>query len=481
MIDKKYVQNLLKKIKKGIDKEIKACHLEMALELISSCANVLYNTNIYYVDEDLESALKEIVAQLSLPLVSEQKENVVLFYDGFGVDDRGLASIYIKALLQMKDLIYVTSISHKDQITTLRALIEANGGRVIFIDNNTNNYIEQIRALNRIVVEENPKAFFFYALPNDVVASTVMNTQEGRLLRYQINLTDHAFWLGSRCIDKCIEFRDYGASISQKYRRIPEEKIVKLPFYPELHQEREFQGFPFEIKESQKVIFSGGNLYKTLGDDNKYYHIVEHILDSYEDVIFWYAGFGDDSELQKILKKYPGRAFYTTERKDLYQVIKNSRLYLSTYPIAGGLMYQYAACAGRVPVTLYHDECNDGTLLNQEKIGIEFYDTNELYTEIEKLLYDDAYFRTREKEMLEAVISEETFVENLKSILNGESPNQINYEEIETEKFRSLYLERLKQSDIEEKLVGRRMLKPGLRYVPLEFLRGGYRKLRRRL
>ena len=36
--------------------------------------------------------------------------------------------------------------------------------------------------------------------------------------------------------------------------------------------------------------------------------------------------------------------------------LEKSYFYLSTYPICGGLMFQYAASAGKVPVTLKYDE-----------------------------------------------------------------------------------------------------------------------------
>ena len=110
-----------------------------------------------------------------------------------------------------------------------------------------------------------------------------------------------------------------------------------IPFYPIIQYEKEFQGFPFEVKAGQKVIFSGGGLYKTIGGGNKYYQMVDRILEEYEDAIFWYAGIGDDSEMKKIISKYPDRAYLTAERTDLYQVIEHCHFYLSTYPMWGGV------------------------------------------------------------------------------------------------------------------------------------------------
>lgn len=227
-----------------------------------------------------------------------------------------------------------------------------------------------------------------------MVGPVLMQAYEGVLTRYVVNLTDHAYWLGARAIDKCIEFRDYGASISSEYRGIPREKIVKLPFYPKIVPQ-EFQGFPFPVKDGQQVVFSGGALYKTFGEGNKYYEIVDYILASHSDVIFWYAGGGDDSELKKCMARHPGRVYHTPERPDLFQLLQHVSFYLSTYPLCGGLMYQYAAAAGIEPVTLRRDDCNDGFLLHQDELHVIFDTMEELKQEIDRVLTDEVYRKAR--------------------------------------------------------------------------------------
>lgn len=481
MMDKTYILQLIKKLSDRLDIEIRNEHYENALEIISICAKILYQTNIYYVDKKLERKLHEISGRIGLTPVFGEKCDTVLFYDGFGLNDRGLVQIYLKGLCTIKKVVYVTYEDCKDQIPDVLRILNEYKGNVKFINRRKKGFLSQIRSLSEIVNEVKPESFFFYSIPNDVVGTMVMNAYEDKLTRYQINLTDHAFWLGAECIDKCIEFRDYGASISEKYRAIPKSKIVKLPFYPMLHKERAFQGYPFEINKSQKMFFSGGALYKTLGGDNKYYDIVKHILEKYDDVVFWYAGSGNDTELKKILSLYPSRAFYTSERADLFQILNESRFYLSTYPVCGGLMYQYAACAGRVPVTLRYDECADGFLLKQDQLDIEFSDVEHLYLEVDKLLCDEEYFEKRKKQMLEAVITEERFTEVLKAILNGNVENDIKYIDINTEDFRQEYLKRLDERDVDAMLIDRSCYKVGIKYAPIHFLRGNWRKAQTKL
>lgn len=484
MIDKQKVEHLVNKLKIDIKYELKKNNIEMALELIYTCANVLYQTNIYYVDDELENYIKLISEKISLVGFKQSENHKLLFYDGFGLNDRGLAYIYLNAICKYRDVVYVTYDDRKNSIPDLLKIIyKGKSNKVYFIKRDNKRFSNQIMDLNKIMNEEKPCEFFFYSTPNDVVGTVILNFYREGVKRYQINLTDHAFWLGARCIDKCIEFRDYGASISKKYRLISEDSIVKLPFYPETHPEREFQGFPFELKKEQKVIFSGGSLYKTLGGENKYYKIVDYILSKHDDIVFWYAGRGDNRELRKIIDRFPGRAYHTEERSDLFQILKKSRFYLSTYPICGGLMYQFAASAGKVPVTLKYGEDTEGFLINQNLLGIEFDNLNELYLEIDRLIINDKYCESRSKEMKKTVLSKDDFTNYLKSILEDEKNNLLNieYADIKTDDFRNEYLTRLNEDDLNSFLVSKRTLKSSLKYNFAKTIIGGVTKLKRKL
>ena len=81
----------------------------MVLELISNAAIILYNTNIYYADDDLEKYLKKISDNLCLEKFNtKDTTDTVIFFDGFGINDRGLAQIYLKSLCSANNVVYVT-------------------------------------------------------------------------------------------------------------------------------------------------------------------------------------------------------------------------------------------------------------------------------------------------------------------------------------------------------------------------------------
>ena len=153
---------------------------------------------------------------MNVSFTSESNDNKVIFYDGFGLNERGIAQIYLKALCQLQEVVYITYEDRKDEIPDILSLVKSYNGKVCYINRKNNKFVNQIFQFVNIISIENPGRLMFYTFPNDVVGVVLLNLVNNNVIRYQINLTDHAFWLGADSIDKCIEFRDYGATISKK-------------------------------------------------------------------------------------------------------------------------------------------------------------------------------------------------------------------------------------------------------------------------
>jgi len=445
------VEKMINSIYKKINKNFEHSNYTKNLPLIKTYANIMYLYNQKYTDSRVEDILyKTINSIYSKPDLDKNKlnEKNVIFYDGFGLDNRGLARIYLKALCKKYHIIYITAISNKENIHEIKELLESNNGEIYYIKGRkiTSCINELINVTNKI----KPKNMFLYTYPDDIVGISFFELYENIICRYQINLTDHAFWLGTKSFDYCIEFRNYGAIITTEHRNISKDKLLKLPFYPNINFSQEFEGYPFEFDEKKnKFIFSGGSLYKTFGDGNKYYHIIEKLLTKYDDLFFWYAGSGDNSEINKLIKKYPNRIFHTRERKDLYQVLKRCYFYFSTYPICGGLMFQYAAKANKLPITLKYDDIIDEFLINQGNLNVIFDSEDEMYKEVDKIYNDPQYKEKKEKEISNSVITEEKFEENLYQLIeNHKTEFNITYKNIDIDKFRKTYKENINIKNI---------------------------------
>ncbi len=444
---------------------IRAGKTERAMQAAGVSAEISYAWNQHYSDPSLEKDLLKISESLDtgeLPRPEPDPETV-LFYDGFGLDTRGLALIYLKALCRLGyKVIYVTyDVDNRSKSATeqpeIRKATSGSDIRMIYVKRSAKN-LEKAKEILNLFDKYRPAVSFFYSFPFDIPAACAFTKAEGTTRRFLINLTDNAFWAGLNSFDFCIEFRDYGTGISFYDRRIPSEKLKVLPFYPFTDEEIEFQGYPFSFDEhSQKLIFSGGALYKTFSEDNAYYKLVDYILATDPETVFWYAGSGDRTGFDPLLRKYGGRIFITPERKDLLQVLKRCCFYLSTYPVSGGLMFQYAAKAAKIPVTFRHDMCNEGFLIGQEELGIEFDSIEETEAEISKCLSDTEYREQKEEKLTGALVTEEQFTEQLGRLLkSGKNDYSVTIKRQETETFREEYAKRWEVNSLVPFLIRRK-------------------------
>ena len=285
-------------------------------------------------------------------------------------------------------------------------------------------------------------------MPNDVSGIIAFHMFDGIVDRYLIDLTDHAFWLGKSAVDYFLGSRDMSAALQFYHRGIKKEQMIKLGVNLLVEDINDHSGLPFDPTEAE-YIFSGGSLYKTLGDEeNRFYKIVDHILKNHSNIKFLYAGAGDESEMKKILDKYPNRAFLINERQDFYYLIEHSILYLNTFPMFGGMMMKYCGLAKKLPITLKHNNDSDGLLLHQSKCNIEYDSYDELISDIDRLIDDSKYRESREALLEGSVITEDRFKNNIRGVIeNHKTDYEHEFIDLDTSLFRKEYYERFNYND----------------------------------
>lgn len=412
-----------------------------AMKIIAIQAVLSYQYNQFFFDAALEDLWKKLLKQLpSMEGEHSIHENRVLWYDAFGLGNRGLAYIYLQALDALGyEILYVSYDGVQSHLTRLKNIINQSRHKTVFLPKT--DFLKQYKILSQTIVEWGGIANFLYTTPSDVVGIAAFEKLPHNFKRYQVNLTDHAYWLGTNSFDVCIDFRSFGASISYFYRKISKEKIKILPYYPTIDKKARFKGFPFEKTSRQKVLFSGGSIYKTLDKNGTFYQIVSRLLNRNKNLIFWYAGDRASDELKALQKQYGERVIFTTERDDLYQVLQHVDVYLNTYPVSGGLMLQYAALAGRIPFTLLHDDEPFGMLLNNE--GVYYRSRDEMISAINRYLSDDDYRTMLEKNMSHAVITPENFTSNLQKLLiENKTEYPLEITQVDVKSFQQTYIER---------------------------------------
>lgn len=442
----KDIQTINIKLKNYIHQTFANKNYKNCIKAICLYGQFMYTTNQEYMDKDVENILYNIAASIHKGHEKKQTKKTInkyiLFYDSFGLELRGLALIYIKALVRMKvNIIYVTCNKRKNSISNILNEIQKNENNKIYFVKESPFIKEHFRLLDYLSKFDVNKVIL-YLTPNDIMGIFLGYWYEKQCNRYLINLTDHAFWLGTNAFDYIIEFRDYGASVSKYYRNIDKDKIIKIPYYPLIIKDIPFEGFPV-LENTNKIVFSGGSLYKTIGDNNKYYKcIITHILENHLDTVFIYAGFGNNSEIKKLQSKFPQRVFHLPERNDLFQMMKHSYLYISTYPMPGGLMTHYAVAAGTVPLTLLFDECGTGILLHPEDAKLDYIDVSTYLGEIDRCLNDEEYLNSKKRYLSNQIISKEVFEKEVMLVIeNCKSTLSISYNKIDTTRFRQWYKE----------------------------------------
>ncbi len=412
------LKNVYIRLRKLIIKEYKNNEYDKMLLHISTAGNFMYTYNLIYVDRTLDNILQKLGMKYNNIKNYVADEEAVLLYDAFGMDNRGLSYIYVKALSELGyRIIYITHNKNKRDYERIEEIVKESGGSVYIITNpHTTNAIKKIF---NIVEKERPKYSFMHTKPDDVSGIAAFSALGGTVERYQINLTDHAFWLGTKSFDYCIEFRDLGYAKSIMRRRINKDRLFIQPFYPANSPEKEFKGFPFD-STGKKVIYSGGSVYKIYGSD-KYFNMVSYILDNFDDTIVYYTGNGDTTKLFDWIKAkgYEKRFYYEAERKDLDQVIKHCYFYLSTYPNAGVLMSQYAVKNGKIPVSFafYGMDIKPPFIDNSYAdrfIKDNYEDTIKL---IDELLNNEYKLKELEENIKDLIISKSKFRVNLNRII----------------------------------------------------------------
>lgn len=413
---------------------------ELSLRTIFFASGFMYTMNQIQCDRDLESLVSKIVRRNLTPTLQQPpSSNTIVFYDGFGQIGRGLTYIYLNALTHLGNQVkYITYEANRHIHAAASDIVgEAN---VQYITGST--YLEQIRQLEKLLAESRAHAAFLYMGPDDVVAVGSFSHCPAGLKRYVINLTDHAFWLGVSIADVVINFREFGRIVCMERRGLQPENLFYLPYYPG-KVEAKFEGLPFRNK-NDKLIFSGGALYKTESRDKGYYRLVESILDTCSHVNFMYLGNGDASRLRKLQHKYPGRIAYAPERADFYEIMKRCTVYLSTYPYNGGLMTQYSLLAGKIPVTWKHPGIESELTVHHEESCWNYTTLQVCLSEMKKLLEDQNYRQKREQKLHRFLIDEDQFEQELLYILQtGKSMRTFVCKKISFEGFQELPLENI--------------------------------------
>ena len=394
----------------------------IAAVLMTKAATLMYESNIFYRDDELEELVlllgKEYINVT--PSAGHQAGNKrLVFYDYFVMDNRGLTEQYIEALSHSDYQVLYIACRKEDSVSS--EIYKKIKGYKNFTVFHTVLDIHHIQSLYDAIREFCPQKIIAHTAPFDIYGLALMH-QCLDCTKYLINITDHAFWLGCTLFDYYFEFRDYGYNVSSQLRSIDRCKLLKLPYYPNINDQIPFAGFNFNI-ERKKLIVSGGSTYKIEGSPI-FFEIVKYILDKHDETVFLYLGNGDFTHINDFILQnhYENRFFVASELKDIYEVLCHAYLYLNTYPVNGGLMTQFACLSAIAPITLrknafdYEGDINE-LFLSSPLFPIVFTDKNELFECVDTYLDNAALYNSYRKTLKDIIISKDSFRNLLLSYL----------------------------------------------------------------
>lgn len=434
-LTEKYIRKLFVKLKQKAEKALNKRQFNRCLCYLKAAAYTAYTFYLGFKDDELEKMLK----QLSSHIRKREKKletitNRCVFYDSFSLDNKGLTQQYIRAIMNARwKLLYLMeqNIDNPNARNIINEIRQYNNATIISIPNNLKS-LERIQFIYDSIISFNPSKLFMHLSPSAVYAVTAFYALPESIKRYQINLTDHTFWIGTGCIDFSFEFRAYGAILSIFQRKISRENIFLLPYHP-ISKDSIFKGFPLNCND-KVVILSGGAYYKIVDEKKTFFKLLKIILDNNSQAVIVFVGAGDNLIFADFIKNncYEDRIHLIGHRSDINEVFKHCDIYLNTYPFSGGLMCQYAANNAK-PILSF---CSNNKSMVEEFVcqknfeSISTFDLNSFANEAKKLIDDSKYRETKGRRMKDCILSENEFNKLFfKSII--ENRNQVNFSEEE--------------------------------------------------
>lgn len=442
------ISNIYSILKTSAEKSFRRGKNYDSLIFIKTAASWMSQFNAFYSDAEVDALLQKIAKQTFIEKkIEKPSAQKCILIDSWGWDHKGLSQQYINGLINAGlEILYICTRKDENRGSDIQASLKDCGrAEFVYVDSKK-NALEAAKIIRNRIVDFSPSAIFLHINPYDT-AALMACSELGGIKIFNINLTDHAFWLGSSLIDYNIEFRPYGMTVSQEKRALRQEQILPLPYYPIKSLSHPFQGLP-TLPQNAIKVFTGGALYKMLGKEDIFFKIMESVLKISSNVYILVAGFNKEQIFEEKCKKLYGneRILQIGNRSDIDEVFEHIDIYLSTYPMIGGLMSQYAAMHGK-PIIAYHEK---GDIMNEvEEIINNFQQSFHSCTNISDMieyatkLIQDINFRQAEgKTLKEGLMTPQRFDDMLSYYYKNQT-SKLNWEkdEINYDSFFERYLE----------------------------------------
>jgi len=386
---------------------------------------LMYAYQIRICDDEIEALLGSLGEKaLGCGKIRRESGNKgVMFYDSLARDRIALSRQYLEALIQIGEPFTYVICAEKSDAQELISLVRGSVAGTLEVIPGFLSYVEQMRTLRTLFEKYVPERVLLHMANGDVTGAAFWQMTAGTE-RFYINHGDEQFWVGKNALDYLLCYRGSGARIAIDDRGIAESRVLMQPYYPAVFDEC-FQGLDFDLPKDGVLLFSGGRYVKVYNENNEFAKMTVDILQRNPNAYFLFAGSGDSRGFEEQLRQggVLDRCKMIPYRKDLMGLMRRIDVYLSTYPVNGGLMAQFAALARKPVVERASEESGRieelfPKLSGETKIC---YETPEQYHATVDRLIGDEEMRAKLGETLhDGLITENEFDRNLERILKDQ-------------------------------------------------------------
>lgn len=489
-LTKREIQHGFGALKKMARKSYQKGAFTDAMHYLRVCSSIAGQFNLQYADDDMEILMKQIAERIIIR-VKDFEPNTAhwVLYDDF-CTTYVLGLQWLEAMvLSGRKILYITTRNisaesrHKN---ILEKVAEYENVTTVIIPQG--DEFKRAQALYDTIVQFKPSKLVMHKSANLSVINLVLPVLPESVTSYVINLSDQTFWLGVRDIDYCLEFRQFGASVSLQRRGLRPEQLLLVPFYP-ADDRNVFAGFPVECTADKVVVFSGGDYYKTLDEKRVFWKLIQRLLKTFPQLVFLFATKNNpegNSEIHHFIKEnhFEGRFIYIGFRPDIYQVFAHCDIYMGTSPTSGSLMSQLAAINAK-PILQYYepgtpDDETEQALCINEDFNISFQDEDAFLHEAEMLITDKMYRQKQGERLKHAMMQHNQFNGLVLKTLETDVTHMaireyaIDYEELDN---RWYYLEKAGYVNALPYIYSTLGAGNCLKYAPALFVKKNWRRL----
>lgn len=424
-MDERIIRELYHKIVNKAILQEKKNDLHQANRCLQASSYLAYHFYLSYDDKVADKLIQKIASRIKTNDGFQPcKDGRCVFLDSSSTFNGGLKLQYLKAIIAAGwPVLYLTD----NNMASWRYkqlydfLVDKPNVSIVWVQKNLRG-VRKMQFMYNAIVNYHPERLFIHISPDAPYYAEVCASIPKNITRYLINYTDHSFLLGvgANICDYCICQNNLGTSVSNIWRGIDKERLFLLPFYPNMIN-HPFQGLP-DICQGKVIIFSGGNMWKILDENETYFKLCKDLLNNIKNSIILYAGGGQTEVIRKLLQKYDisDKFILIGWRDDIVSLFEKCDLYLSTFPAYGGLMSTYACLLEKPILALSREKSTskiEDAVCSLGYYSISKLSIKEVVAEAKRMLDDKLYYKEVVEQQKRVTVTEDWFNKTFKECI----------------------------------------------------------------